>query len=385
MYKIMTPGPTQVAENVRMARARECTNPDLDESFVEFYKETCELISSLLHTDNETLILDGEGILGLEAACASLTEPGDRVLVLDNGIYGKGFADFVSMYGGVPELYTVDDKNPIDPQALEAFLEKSHDYKYATLVHCDTPSGMLNDIGTLCPLLKKYGILTVVDSVSAMFGEEVRVDDFQIDLLCGGSQKAVSAPPGLTFVTISGDAKRAMAERKTPIASFYANLKVFEGYYEAKWFPYTMPISDIYGLRVAFENIEKDKEMLTRHAVIGNACRKAVQKAGLKLYLESGFSNTVTVFDVPEGTTAKEILDIMRNEHNIMLAGSFDSLAGQVIRIGHMGSNANVEDMTETMEALDQTFKKLGVKLQCSLGKEFETELKVNSDGQVVY
>lgn len=385
MYKIMTPGPTQVAENVRMARARECTNPDLDESFVEFYKETCELISSLLYTDNETLILDGEGILGLEAACASLTEPGDRVLVLDNGIYGKGFADFVSMYGGVPELYTVDDKNPIDPQALETFLEKSHDYKYATLVHCDTPSGMLNDIGTLCPLLKKYGILTVVDSVSAMFGEEVRVDDFQIDLLCGGSQKAVSAPPGLTFVTISGDAKRAMAERKTPIASFYANLKVFEGYYEAKWFPYTMPISDIYGLRVAFENIEKDKEMLTRHAVIGNACRKAVQKAGLKLHLESGFSNTVTVFDVPEGTAAKEILDIMRNEHNIMLAGSFDSLAGQVIRIGHMGSNANVEDMTETMEALDQTFKKLGVKLQCSLGKEFETDLKVNSDGQVVY
>ena len=87
MYKIMTPGPTQVAENVRMARSRECTNPDLDESFVEFYKETCEKISQLLHTKNETLILGGEGILGLEAACASLTEPGDKVLVLDNGIF----------------------------------------------------------------------------------------------------------------------------------------------------------------------------------------------------------------------------------------------------------------------------------------------------------
>lgn len=375
MYKIMTPGPTQVEENVRMARARECTNPDLDETFVEFYKETCELISSLLHTKNETLILDGEGILGLEAACASLTEPGDQVLVLDNGIYGKGFGDFVSMYGGVPELYTVDDKNPIDPQALERFLEKSHDYKYATLVHCDTPSGMLNDIGTLCPLLKKYGILTVVDSVSAMFGEEVRVDDFQIDLLCGGSQKAVSAPPGLTFVTVSGDAQKAMDERKTPIASFYANLKVFEGYYEAKWFPYTMPISDIYGLREAFENIKRDKEMLIRHARIGNACRKAVQNTGLELHLESGFSNTVTVFDVPEGTTAKEILDTMRKDYHIMLAGSFDSLAGQVIRIGHMGSNANVEDMTETMEALDKTLKKLGVELKGSLKEHFLKEL----------
>ena len=99
MYKIMTPGPTQVAENVRLARSMECTNPDLDEDFVEFYKETCEKISSLLHTSNETLILSGEGILGLEAAIASMTEPGDKVLVLDNGIYGKGFADFVSIYG----------------------------------------------------------------------------------------------------------------------------------------------------------------------------------------------------------------------------------------------------------------------------------------------
>lgn len=371
MYKIMTPGPTQVKENVRLARARECTNPDLDETFVDFYKETCELISRLLHTENETLILDGEGILGLEAACASLTEPGDKVLVLDNGIYGKGFADFVSMYGGIPELYTVDDKNPIDPQALEAFLKEHHNYKYATLVHCDTPSGMLNDIEALCPLLKKYGMLTVVDSVSAMFGEEVKVDDYQIDVLCGGSQKAVSAPPGLTFVTISGAAKKAMADRKTPIASFYANLKVFEGYYEAKWFPYTMPISDIYGLREAFENIAEDTEMLKRHAKIGNACRQAITGAGLKLHLESGFSNTVTVFDVPKETTAKEILEIMRKEHNIMLAGSFDSLAGQVIRIGHMGSNANVSDMSETMEALEQTLKKLGVSLKGSMKEIF--------------
>lgn len=375
MYKIMTPGPTQVKENVRMARSLECTNPDLDEEFVEFYKETCQLISSLLHTQNETLILDGEGILGLEAACASLTEPGDKVLVLDNGIYGKGFADFVSMYGGKPELYTVDDKNPIDPAALEEYLKNNHDYKYATVVHCDTPSGMLNEIGSLCPLLKKYGIMTVVDSVSGMFGEEVQVDDYQIDILCGGSQKAVSAPPGLTFVVVSGDAKKAMAQRKTPIASFYANLKVFEGYYEAKWFPYTMPISDIYGLRAAFDNIAADREMLERHAKIGNACRKAVTEAGLKLHLESGFSNTVTVFNVPEGTTAKEILDTMRKEYNIMLAGSFDTLAGQVIRIGHMGSNANVTDMSETLGALNDTLKKLGVSLKRNIREVFEQEI----------
>jgi aspartate aminotransferase-like enzyme len=347
----------------------------LDEEFVEFYKETCELISRLLHTENETLILDGEGILGLEAACASITEPGDKVLVLDNGVYGRGFADFVSMYGGKPELYSVDWKNPIDAARLDAYLKAHHAYKYATVVHCDTPSGMLNDVAAICPILKKYGILTVVDSVSAMFGEEMRVDDYQIDLLCGGSQKAVSAPPGLSFVTISEDAKRIMAQRRTPIASFYANLKAFEGYYEKKWFPYTMPISDIYGLRAAFDNIAADRDMLKRHATIGNACRKAVTEAGLSLHLENGFSNTVTVFDVPGQTTAKDILARMREEHNIMLAGSFDVLEGQVIRIGHMGENANEADMTETLAALDAVLKELGVPLLTSLAEVFCGEL----------
>lgn len=371
MYKIMTPGPTQVAEEVLRARSFPCTNPDLDLTFYDFYKETCELISDLLGTKNETLILDGEGILGLEAACASLTEPGDRVLVLDNGVFGKGFADFVTMYGGQAVLYTADYRKPLDPLALEAYLKKDHDFKYATLVHCDTPSGMLNPIDELCPLLKKYGILTVVDSVSAMFGEPVRVDEFQIDLLCGGSQKAVSAPPGLTFVTVSGAAKEAMDRRRTPIASFYANLKVFEGYYEKKWFPYTMPISDIYGLRAAFDRIRADKEMILRHRRIASACRKALTAAGLQLHTQGGYSNTVTVFDVPQNTTAAAILETMKKDHNIMLAGSFDVLEGQVIRIGHMGCNANEADMLETMEALDDVLRGLGVKLTAPLGEVF--------------
>ena len=367
MYKIMTPGPTQVAENVRLARSRECTNPDLDESFVEFYKETCEEISRLLHTDNETLILGGEGILGLEAACASMTEPGDRVLVLDNGIYGRGFADFVSMYGGCPELYSRDYRETLDVQELEAFLKEHHDYKYATVVHGDTPSGMLNDVSAICPLLKKYGIMTVVDSVSASFGEPMRISDWQIDIMCGGSQKAVSAPPGLTFVVISNDAKKAMTDRKTPIASFYANLTAFAHYYEEKWFPYTMPISDIYGLRAAIDNIAADPAILSRHAKIASASRKAISGAGLNLYLHSGYSSTVTVFEVPEGTTAEAILEGVKKDYNIMLAGSFDVLAGKVIRIGHMGNNATFYNVREVFAALDGTLRRLGVPLKASM------------------
>lgn len=371
MYKIMTPGPVQVPENVRLARSRSTTNADLDPVFFDEYKETCEMISGLLHTKNETLILSGEGILGLEAACASMTEPGDRVLVLDNGVYGKGFADFVSMYGGEPILYTADYLNALDVNALKEYLEEHHDFKYATVVHCDTPSGMLNDIHKICPLLKSYGIMTVVDSVSGMFGNEVNVDQAQIDILCGGSQKAVSAPPGLTFVTISETAKETIENRKIPIASFYCNLAVFKDYYEKQWFPYTMPISDIYGLRAAMENIKKDESVIKRHGKIAAAARKAVQEAGLKLHLESGFSDTVTVFDVPEGMSAKDILDHMLEKHGIMLAGSFDVLAGQVIRIGHMGANANISDMTATMAALEETLKALGFEMKTGLLEEF--------------
>lgn len=374
MYKVMTPGPTQVRENVRTARSLICTNPDIDESFVEFYHDTCKLISSLLYTDNETLILSGEGILGLEAACATLTETGDKVLVIDNGIYGRGFADFVTMYGGQPALYTVDYSNTIDVNALDAYLKENHDFKYASVVHCDTPSGMKNDVSKICPLLKKYGILTLVDSVSAMFGEEMRVDDYQIDILCGGSQKAVSAPPGLTFVTISEDAKKAFHSRTTPVAGFYTNLMTFDSYYEDKWFPYTMPISDIYGLRQAFDNIKEDKDMLNRHRVIADATRATLKAAGLDIFPETGLCNTVSVFKVPEHVEIEDILKGMRN-HNILIGGSFGDFAGKIIRIGHMGENANVKDMTELFKALDEVLRSLNVPVAVKMDEYFTAHL----------
>ena len=371
MYKIMTAGPTQVKENVRMARSLETTNPDLDVAFCEFYKETCDILQELLHSSGTAYILGGEGILGLEAACASLTEPGDRVLVLDNGIFGRGFADFVKMYGGEAVLFTSDYQHPINPADLRAFLEKDSDFKYATVVHCDTPSGIFNDISELCPLLSEFGILTVVDSVAGMFGEYVNVDESKIDILCGGSQKALSAPAGLTMLWVSDKAMEAMENRKTPIASFYANILTFKTYYEDKWFPYTMPISDINGLRAALDNVKADKDILERHAKIAAATRGAVQKAGLKLYPEEGFSNTVTVIEVPEGLTDTQILSTIRDKYNVMLSGCFDVLAGKVFRIGHMGENARIEDMTITMNALDRTFADLGYPLECSMKEEF--------------
>ena len=311
MYKIMTAGPTQVKENVRMARSLECTNPDLDIAFYDFYRETCRMLSKTMNTENEALILGGEGILGLEAACASLTEAGDRVLVIDNGIFGKGFADFVKIYSGIPVLFTTDYHRPVDLEELETFLKKDSDFKFATVVHCDTPSGVLNDVEKISILLDKYGIMTVADSVAGMFGEPLDLSKSKIDVLCGGSQKALSAPPGLTMLWVSPKAFKAMDERKTPVASFYANISMFRNYYENKWFPYTMPISDIKGLRAALENYLRDKDVFKRHKTIASATRKALNAGGLELYLNNGWADTVTVFNVPEGLKDTDILEEM--------------------------------------------------------------------------
>ena len=176
---IYTPGPTNLRENVRRARALKTTNPDVDLDFVEFYKETCDRFGEIINTKNDCYILSGEGILGLEAACASLTEKGDKVLVIDNGLYGRWFDGFVTMYGGEVTYFSGDYTKEIDVEALSKFLEKNNDFKYATVVHCDTPTGVLNPVDKICPLLKSYGILTVVDSVSAMVGEEFKVDKCQ--------------------------------------------------------------------------------------------------------------------------------------------------------------------------------------------------------------
>lgn len=375
MYKIMTPGPTQVKDNVRAARSLITTNPDIDTSFTEYYKHTCDMLGKIIHSTGNIYILSGEGILGLEAACASLTEAGDRVLIIDNGIYGKGFGDFVKIYGGTPVYYTKDYTEPIDVTELKAYLDTDSDFKYATVVHCDTPSGMLNDVEAICPLLKEYGIMTVVDTVSASFGVPLNVDAAKIDICCMGSQKALSAPPGLTMLSVSDDAIKAMENRKTPIASFYCNILTFKNYYKDKWFPYTMPISDIIGLNKAISNVLHDKTILKRHHIIGQAVRKAVTAAGLTLYAKGGYSDTVSVINVPEGLTDTQILDTMRDDYNILIAGCFDILAGKVFRIGHMGENANIRDVAETLSALDKTFKKLNYHLNYSMADVFIDEI----------
>jgi aspartate aminotransferase-like enzyme len=360
--KAYFPGPTKVRENVRQARSLETMNPDMDPEFYGMYSKIGNDIGKIIGTDNQVLILSGEGILGLEAACASLTEPGDRVLVLDNGIFGEGFADFVTIYGGIPVVLKFDRLRAIDTLLLQEYLEKDHDFKYATIVHCDTPSGVLNPIAEICPMLKSYGVMSVVDAVASSGGEPVDVDRNMIDICLGASQKAFSAPVGLTFASVSEAAFRSMEGRKTPIASYYMNLLSFKDSVAEQWFPYSMPASDILGLRCAVDNILEEGiiEFQGRHRRLANAVRNAVVAYGLRLHLDSGFSNTVTVVEMPDGIDIEVFLKRLKQEKGLLLSGSIGYLKNKVVRIGHMGENANEAELMFVLEAMDSIIESMG-------------------------
>lgn len=375
---VYMPGPSNVRENVRQARSIKTTNPDVDVDFVEFYKNTCDKMAKIISTKNDVYILSGEGILGLEAACASLTEKNDRVLVIDNGVFGKGFEDFVTMYGGEAVLFSKCYKKAIDVEELERFLEKDHDFKYATIVHCDTPTGVLNDLSKICPLLKKYNILTVVDSVAAMVGEKLFVDEWQIDMVLGGSQKAISAQPGLSIVSVSEDAKNAMKNRKSKIIGFYCNLTIWENYYEQKYFPYTMPISDIISLDRALENILEEgiENTIKRHERIAKATREALKEYGGELFLNSGYSNTVTALVIPESIGALNLTKYISEKYNTIIGTSLGEYVDKLLRIGHMGENAKLDKIIYILDILDNSLKDLGFQGNGSLVSLFNKYYK---------
>lgn len=356
-YLMMTAGPTMVRENVMKARSEFSGNADLDLEFFDFYEKLCEKIGVIYGVKNETvIIMNGEGMLGLDAACASLTELGDKVLVISNGIFGKGFKDLVELYDGVVTLYEEDPIKELDLKKLEEFLKNNYDFKYATVVHCDTPSGMLNNIEEICKLLKNKGILTVVDTVAAVGGTPLEVNKWGIDIALGASQKVFSAPSGLTVLTISNEAWESLKNRKTNIKSYYSNILLWENCVKNRCFPYTMPSSDLKGLDIAVDNMLEEgiEEIQKRHSEIAEYTRCELKKMGLKLYLENSYSPTATAFYVPEGFTDDEIIEKLKQEYQVLLAGSYCDLKGKLLRIGHMGENCTIENVDYTLKALNK-------------------------------
>lgn len=368
--KILCAGPTSIDPRVMEVMGKSLTNPDIDPEYEKKHRQVEKKISKLLKTEATSFIMLGEGMIGLEGAIINLVEKGDRVLVLNNGVFGAGFADFVKYYEGVPYIYEDDFRRGFDIEKLKNFLEKDHDFKVATMVHCETPSGITNDVKTICKLLNSYGILTIVDTVSGMGGEEFDFDDYKVDIALGGSQKCISAPTGLTLVTISERAKQAIRDRKKPVPSYYMNFENYYAYSDGFAFPYTMNENLTYALDLALDLLF-EKDSLALHKKYAEVTREIFEKAGFELYAKDSRSNTLTAVMVPEGFIAEDIIGALRKKGILISKGAGD-IFEKVFRIGHMGNNISYENFLELYEKLDEVFRELGIKTKVSLKEEFQ-------------
>ncbi|MFB6281286.1 MAG: alanine--glyoxylate aminotransferase family protein [Haloferacaceae archaeon] len=343
---LMTPGPTALPPSVREAAGRELLNPDVDPEFREVYADVTRKLGRVYGTDGDVIVMGGEGILGLEAAVASLVEPGDEVLCLANGLYGEGFADFVERYGGEPTVVASEYGRPLDLDGLDRALADG-EFRAATAVHCETPTGTLNDLGPVLDLLDDHGVLSVVDAVSSLGGTPVPTD--RIDVCLGASQKCFSAPPGLTTVSVSERAWRRVAERDPD--PLYANLLPWRD--TSDGFPYTHLSTLVVALDAALDRLlaEGLDAVHDRHRSAARACRERGRDLGLEVFGDPDLAApTVTAFRVPGRAVALQ--ERIRERHDVTLATGLGPVADDVLRVGHMGYNADRERVARAMDAL---------------------------------
>ena len=349
---LMTPGPTAVPADVREAMGQEQPNPNVDPAFADRYERVTNKLSRIYGSDDDVVVLGGEGILGLEAAIESTIESGDRVLVVANGIYGEGFAEFVESAGGIPDVVDAPRGQPLDVDGVERALETG-DFAAATMVHCDTPTGNLNDIEPVLDLVNDHDVLSIVDAVSSLGGAPVPTD--KIDLTLGASQKCFSTPPGLTTVAVSDRAWERI-EKRAP-RSLYTNLLPWRD--TSDGYPYTHLSANVAALEEGLDLLLSEglDSVYERHRRAAERTRVRGDAVGLDLYPDRELSSpTVTAFHLPG--KAKDVQSAVEDEHEITLATGLGEMAEDVLRIGHMGFNADIEKVERTMDAIDEVIER---------------------------
>jgi len=344
---LLTPGPTALPPSVREVMSEELINPDVDPAFADRYDALLDKLGTVFDTGDEIVVMGGEGILGLEAAIASTVEPGDRVLCLSNGPYGDGFADFVESYGGESTLVDADYDDSLPLTDLERTLAEG-EFDLATMVHCETPTGTLNDLSPALALFDDHDVLTVVDAVSSLGGAPVPTD--RIDICLGASQKCFSAPPGLAICSVS-DAAWDRIEERAP-ESLYTNLLPWHDAEQP--YPYTHLTTLVVALDEALDLLFEEglNAVYDRHREAAAYCRERGAEVGVDPYPDPERSSpTVTAFSVPGRAT--DLQERIHEAHNVTLSTGFGDLADDVLRVGHMGYNADVDRVERAMDALE--------------------------------
>lgn len=363
---LMIPGPTPIPPLVLEALACHPI-PHRSPEFCAIVQECNQMLKEIFLTRNDVFIYTSSGTGAMCAALENLINPGDSILCLVIGIFGKRFVNIAKTRGANIDILSVEAGESINPKDLEMMLQKKR-YKLVTLTHSETSSGAANDIKTLCKIIKQYNALIVVDGITSLCAMECRMDDWGIDVLISGSQKGFMLPPGLAFLSAS---QKAIQESKNTLyKSFYFDFLAYQEALQRNTTPYTPAITLILGLHCSLKEILKiGIENLNRlHRTRTLALRAALKAMNLKLLVEDDekASYAVTAVYPPDGITVKDIRAGFKNR-NIVVANGQGELENKIFRIGTLGY-VNHEDLVKTMNTLEEILIEFGYPLEVGLG-----------------
>lgn len=358
---------------------------DYDPVFLERFAAVEEKVGQIYCTRNDVVLMQGEAVLGLEAAARGLVRAGTTCLNLVSGVYGKWFGLWLKDQGANLIEVEVPYSEAIDPADVERALKQNPDVAAVSVVHSETPSGTVNPIADICPLAKEAGAITIVDVVSSLGGAPLDPDGWGLDVCVAGPQKCLSGPPGMSLVAVSDDAWEAMrANPDAPRGSFLSLLDWKETWIEGgrRRFPYTPSVAEVHGVGAACDEVLEEglDVVVQRHERAARACRAGVKAMGLELWARSEdiAASCVTAVQAPEGVDVPAALRHIRQRYGVMLSGGFGELAERLFRVGHMGVASRSLNVVVGLSALGRGLADLGVDV--AVGEGVAAALEVLSE-----
>ena len=344
-----------------------------DPVFLERFRATERKVAEIFLTENDVLLMQGEAVLGLEAAARSLVRPGTPVLNLVQGVFGKGMGYWLKNFGAELHELEVPYNDAVDPADIERYLAEHAGIELVTVVHSETPSGTLCDVAAIGPIARAHGALTLVDCVSSLGGIPLRTDEWQLDVCVAGPQKCLAGPPGMSLMAVSGAAwERIRSNPSAPRASFLSMLDWKEQWIDGEKFPFTPSVADVHGVEAACDELLEEglETSIERHERSAAACRAGVRAMGLELWPRSDAvaAACVTAIAVPDGLTDLQVRAHCRERYGVMISAGQG--AGNLVRIGHMGPTARSLHPVVGLAALGRTLRDLGAQLDLGAGLE---------------
>ncbi len=357
---LMGPGPSDVNPRVLAAMARP-TIGHLDPEFVRMMDEIKEMLQYAFQTENGlTLPVSAPGSAGMETCFANLIEPGDKVVVCINGVFGTRMVENVKRMGG--DAITVNNAwgTPVDVAAVEETLRANPEASILAFVHAETSTGVRSDAKALCQLAADNNCLSIVDTVTSLGGIELRVDEWGCDAVYSGSQKCLSCPPGISPITMSEKAVAAIQARNTPIQSWFQDLSLVMGYWGGgakRAYHHTAPVNALYGLHESLVMLQEEgiENSWNRHAAMHAMLRDGAQAMGLEFLVDEDFRlPQLNSICIPEGVDEAAVRAVLLNDYDLEIGAGLGELAGKVWRVGLMGQASierNVRLFLDAMKA----------------------------------